>query len=447
MIGRITWMMVRPSKGGAIASVLPIVAFGVVTALILIVVAGATTFWSWEDDTSIYKLSSAIAVALLIVPLLSLGGSAARLSARRRDDRLSTLRLLGATPGFVGAVTVLESTALAAAGAIAGVLGYFALVPLVALVPFRGEPLGIGSLLIHPVAGVAITVGIVVLAAVSAIVALRAVIVSPLGVRTRQDAPKMHWLRVVVAVLVVAVAATVPEVLRVDAILIVVIAVSGGLFALAMAVLNLIGPWVLRLVAKRQARRAQTADRLLSARIVLDAPKAAWRQVSGVSMTSFMAVFAGSGVALLAGLDGGGGSAQDIALFTDIRTGLIITLVISFLMVACSVGVNQAADVLDRREHYRSLHYLGMPPAQIHASRDRSVMSPLQIVAIGSSVVAAVISAPIIGMAVIVDPLSIVTIVASIAAGIGLVWLGLRSTRGLLEGALAAPEGATAAAR
>ena len=51
----------------------------------------------------------------LLVMCVSLGGAAARLSARRRDDRLATLRLLGATPAAVSALAVIESAVLAAA--------------------------------------------------------------------------------------------------------------------------------------------------------------------------------------------------------------------------------------------------------------------------------------------------------------------------------------------
>ena len=40
------------------------------------------------------------------------------------------------------------------------------------------------------------------------------------------------------------------------------------------------------------------------------------------------------------------------------RTGLVITLVGSFLMVACSVAVTHASDILDQRQLHRSLHYL-----------------------------------------------------------------------------------------
>ena len=53
---------------------------------------------------------------LLVVPLLTLCGAAARLSTRRRDDRLATLRLLGAPRRMIAQVTVLEATFLALAG-------------------------------------------------------------------------------------------------------------------------------------------------------------------------------------------------------------------------------------------------------------------------------------------------------------------------------------------
>ena len=108
MTARIAWMLARAGGGSRSATVLPIVAFGVVTALLLVVAGGASAFWAWTDaDAGLYQVLSAIALALLAVPLVSLGGAAARLSARRRDDRLATLRLLGCTPGMVARLTVL----------------------------------------------------------------------------------------------------------------------------------------------------------------------------------------------------------------------------------------------------------------------------------------------------------------------------------------------------
>lgn len=432
MIARVAWLLARPGSAGAAASVLPVVAFAVVTALLLTVAGGAQTFFTWTDEAAmIYQLLAVVALVLLVVPLVSLGGAAARLSARRRDDRLATLRLLGATPGVVRALAVIEAAAFAMAGAVLGVLAYLAAVPLIGLIPFRGEPLGAAGVLLPWPVLVAAPFAVAALAAASAVLGLRQVVISPLGVRTRQQAPRLHWIRVVVGVGVIALAYGIMSVIGVAQAALVLIAMLAIGFGGTLAVLNLIGPWVIRLLASAQVRRAKTPARLLAARAVLESPKAAWRQVGGVAMTSFMAVFAGVGVGLL-GAAGSGGDPDSALLLDDIRTGILITVVGSFLMVACSVGVGQAAAILDRADLYRSLEMLGMPIATMESARRRAVMSPLRITAVGSAVIAAIVMLPLTGIALIIAPLSLAVIAAVLAAGIGIVWLGLVVTRPVL---------------
>jgi len=130
--------------------------------------------------------------------------------------------------------------------------------------------------------------------------------------------------------------------------------------------------------------------------------------------------------------------AESDLLLADIRTGILITVVGSFLMVACSVGVNQAAGILDRGDLYRSLGMLGMPTGTMDAARRRAVMSPLRITAIGSAVTAAIVMLPLTGVSLIVAPASLLVIAAVLAAGIGIVWLGLVATRPVLDRAAAA---------
>ncbi|KNY07163.1 FtsX-like permease family protein [Microbacterium sp. GCS4] len=433
MNARVLALLLRPAPGQNAVLALPIVAFALVTALVLTVVGGAQAFWSWTDDMAgLYQALAAIALVLLVVPLAGLGGAAARLSARRRDERLSTLRLLGVTPMGVGVATVVESLLVAAAGALAGVVVYLALSPAIGLIPFRGEALGAASVLLSPLAVIAVVGGILLVAVGSAALGLRRVVISPLGVRMRSAVSSVHWLRAVVAVSVLALAFLLIKVFPSTAGLTTTIVVIAGLFAAALAVLNVLGPWVLKVSASRQLRRAERPERLLAARTVLDSPKAAWRQVSGIAMASFMAVFAGTGVSLMSLMDGEGASAQDAALVTDIRTGLIITLVGSFLMVAASVGVNQAASILDERELHRSLHHLGVPLETVDSARRRAIMSPLLVTALGSALCAAVLVFPLLGMAVITAPVSLLTIATVVAVGIGVVWATTRVTRPLL---------------
>ncbi|WP_127794714.1 permease [Agromyces sp. LHK192] len=433
MIARIAWLLARPGRSGAATLVLPIVAFAIVTALLLTVLGGAQSFWTWTDDTAFtYQLLAVVALVLLVVPLGSLGGAAARLSARRRDDRLATLRLLGATPATVSALAVIEAAALAASGALVGVAGYFALVPAIGLIPFRGEPLGAAGALLGWPALVGVPVGVVALAVVSAVVGLRGVAISPLGVRTKQEAPRIHWIRFAIGAVVVVVGFALMSALQVAGSTLLIAGFFVAAFGGTLAVLNLVGPWVIRLVATGQARRARTPAKLIAARFVLESPKAAWRQVSGVAMTSFMAVFAGTGVALMEAA-GTAGDAEAAQLIADIRTGILITVVGSFLMVACSVGVNQAAGVLDRADLYRSLGMLGMPLSTMDAARRRAVMSPLLLTAIGSAACAVVVVLPLAGLALIFAPLSHLVIAAVLVAGIGIVRAGLAATRPVLQ--------------
>ena len=77
---------------------LPVIAFAVISTIILDVTGGAVMMWHIRgDNAAFYRVTSTIAVVLLILPLMTLASSAAKLSARRRDDRLSSLRLIGAS--------------------------------------------------------------------------------------------------------------------------------------------------------------------------------------------------------------------------------------------------------------------------------------------------------------------------------------------------------------
>lgn len=426
-------LLLRPSRADRAIIALPVAAFAIVTALVLIVVGGAQSFWSWTDDTApLYQALAAIALALLLVPLASLGGAAARLSARRRDERLSTLRLLGVSPAGVGLVTVIESGLLAAIGAVAGILAYLATAPLIALIPFRGQALGIEGVLLSPALIAAVVGGVLAVAVGSAILGLRRVIISPLGVRMRSTASTVHWMRIVIGVTAIGAAYVLVQLVPQIAGLVTTIVVLALLFGAAIGVLNLVGPWALAVAARRRLRRAQTPERMLSARLVLDAPKAAWRQVGGVAMASFMAVFAGTGVSLMNTMGAADPESVDAMLPQDMRTGLIITLVATFLMVAASVGVNQASAILDQRELHRSLHYLGVPPETVDSARRQAIMSPLLLTSLGSALCAGVLVFPLLGIALIISPDSLLTIALVVGAGIGTVWLSTKATGPLL---------------
>ncbi len=149
-------------------------------------------------------------------------------------------------------------------------------------------------------------------------------------------------------------------------------------------------------------------------------------------MTSFIAVFAGVGTAIT-GLD----PQVPGTYATDLQTGILLTLAISFITVACSVGVNQSSEILERRDISVSLDRLGVPRQVMERAQTRAVLVPVTVAAIGSASIAGLLILPLTGWALLTAPASLLMIALSLAAGIGVVALGLLATRPVANNALA----------
>lgn len=436
-------LFARRRDGDRLAAALPVAAFTVVTALVALVAGGAQSFYGGDGDlASTYASLATIALALLIVPLATVGASAARLAARRRDERLASLRLLGATRGTVTALTVLEAAASALVGAVAGIVVYAATAPLVGLLSFRGTPLG-SEMWLPWYALPLIVLAVALLAAASAVVGLRAVVVTPLGVRTRQRAGRVHWVRAALAAAVVLLGILATQSLSLFGRLggvVAIVAVLGAVFAGVLLALDVVGPWLIGVRGRRQVRKARTVSRLLAARTVLESPQAAWRQVSGMAMTSFVGVFGAVGLAFSESADTTGMERAEQWMFRDISTGVLVTVAASFLMVACSVGINQAAATLDRAPVHVAMDRLGVPRSVMAEASRRAVMSSLWLVAGGSALCASILLLPLVGMAVFVQPIAVATAVCVFAAGFALVRAAAGLSARLVPGILARPE-------
>lgn len=436
---RLTVMLARPSRQGRAALVLPIVAFGVTTALLLVVVGGVRMFFTdpraAAETEIVYRVLSALALVLLTVPIATLGAAAARLSARRRNDRLATLRLLGAGAGEVSAMTVVEAGATALVGGILGVGLYAALLPLVGLLPFFGGPVGAGALWTGAGTAAGAVMGVVVVATASAALSLRRVELTPLGVARRTDPPRRRTTALIFGVL--AIVAVVTAVSNISAIAQVWGAAVGlvvlmGLFGVALLIVNVVGTPLVAARGRSLARTTSSPARLIAGRELSAHAASAWRRVSGIAMIAFIAVVGGSGASLvaLAGDDGQTGS--QAVLFADMRTGVLVTLGVGFALLACSVGVTQAASALEDRELIVGLDRLGMPGRELRRARALTVMVPLRWAAVGGALVGGALALPVVGMTVLVAPVSLAVIVGTFVAGILLVRLSLLASRPLV---------------
>src|SRR5690625_3067597 len=130
---------------------LPVAAFAVVSTLGLSVAGGIHFFFTLNNQAvnetaGMYMILAALAGILLIMPIASLAGAAAKLLARRRDERLSSLRLLGASSSLLRTLAVAEASVLAVIGSLIGVLGYLVLMPVAGLLHFAGGSIGISGM-------------------------------------------------------------------------------------------------------------------------------------------------------------------------------------------------------------------------------------------------------------------------------------------------------------
>lgn len=438
----------RTARGGAgggaggrlTPGLLAVVGFAVTTAFALSVVGGLLGFQGRADEPSsdlvadlapTYVVLAWTAVVLLVVPLVTLGAGAARLGVARRDARLATLRLLGATGGDVVALTVLETARQGLVGAAAGVVGYGLLLPVFSSIPFMGEPYSAGELWVGLPALAVALVAVPLVAALSAMVSLRRVVVTPLGVARRTTPPALRWVRAVAVVLAVGAFAAVAKLnLGIQGAVVTVILL--GLLGAVLGAINLMGPWLIGLLARVMVRRATTPARLLAGRRLLDDPRAAWRVVAGLGLGGFVAGIV-SVVPAMAQSDGD--PAGDL-LAQDLLTGGILTLSIAFVVAAASAGIAQAASVLDRRQEYALQHLAGVPVELFDAVRRRVVIAPLVLVAGTSAVVGLGVLLPFFAPSLVAAPQGLAVLAACLLLG-GLLVVGATETsRPLLRAVL-----------
>ncbi|WP_250035095.1 FtsX-like permease family protein [Paractinoplanes maris] len=240
--------------------------------------------------TSGLQLILGVVAAALIFPLVILVGTTTRLAATRREQRFAAMRLVGATPRQVAVVAAVEAMVSAVAGTIAGFGLFFLARDALAAVPFTGAAMFPADLApgLPLIGGVA--VGVPLLAAVAALVSLRRVRVSPLGIARRAAArPPRAWRLVPLLAGLGELAFFVgrrPATTDGQ-----ILAFLPGIL-LVMVGLVVAGPWLTMAVARVAARRVNGTAGLIAARRLAGHPKAAFRSVSGLVIALFVTTVA-----------------------------------------------------------------------------------------------------------------------------------------------------------
>lgn len=439
----------RVRAGSGLVDLLSVLAFTISSWLLLSVVAGVNVFVQRQGNApdafvvalggdpevaamqlSIWTLMAACAGVLLVVPLISLGSAAARMGALGRDQRLATLRLMGVTGGQTIALSTVETMLAALAGGVLGVFGYLLTLPAWSAISFQATPLGAAEMLLPVWAMVATVGGLVLLAAVSSVTGLLRLNISPLGVARRAPRPGLKVWRLLVLPVVIAAWVVIAPLLSLTRQFVFSAAMIVIVLGLFMAVINLIGPWLLQLLGHLMTNAGRPSVLLAGRRLLAD-PKGAWRNVSGLAFVGF------TGGAMVSLPDFGALSDEPLfaILGADIRTGTYLTLGIAFVVAAASTLLNQASAVLDRRRELRQLANLGVPRTLHDRTRLLEVVTPAALSALGSGGLAMLFFAqlPKVGSAASGPAL----FALALAAGVALVWAAGEACRPVMRTALA----------
>lgn len=326
--------------------------------------------------TTIYLSLAAFACVLLVVPIFSLGAAAARLGARGRSERLSAMRLVGMTGSETIALSLTETFFQVFTGIIFGSIAYAVSLPAWHAVSFQNSPISPAEMLLPWWLWVAVVCAVVLIAMTSAIVGLRQVRISPLGVARRTTPPALKWWPLVILGLMLIIffafqGEFTRSAFRDISMIVVPVAIIGGI----LLSINLAAPYLLALLAKPLVVGGSAA-RMLGVRRILDDPKRMWRSVSAISLL----VFIGTGTTVLNVYTTD--DAQQWMLSLDINTGVIITMAIGFLVAAVNTVMSQSADIIDRAPESRSLHAIGMRASVMRATRRYQALIPL-VLAVG----------------------------------------------------------------
>lgn len=248
-----------------------------------------------QGTTNIYKEAFGIAAIAVLFPLLILINTATRLSASRREERYAAMRLVGATPHQINIIASVDAISSALLGAVLGSLIFLSIRPAVANISFSGVKFFPNYVTPTIWGYLGLILGAPIVAEIAALISLRRVQISPLGVSRKVTPPKPRFWRLItlIAGIILFPYAAIhlnnggngkgnPEPLFIG-------------FLLIMIGLVLSGSWLTMQITRVFAKLSRTAPSLLASRRLSDNPKGAFRAISGL----VLAVFIGSVIAVL----------------------------------------------------------------------------------------------------------------------------------------------------
>ena len=243
-----------------------------------------------EVFTPFFRYAFGVGVLAVVFPMLVLISTATRLAADRREERFAALRLVGGTPADIRVIASVEAMVSAFLGAVLGTVIFLLVRPALAGAALIGTQYFESQLTPTTWGYVAMLIGVPIAAAIAALVSLRRVQVSPLGVSRRATPKPPTFWRLTVLVLGVALYAWGLSRTQHDSIG--AQAYPGLLVTLVGLVIA--GPWLTAQAARLFGSVSRGSSALLATRRLADNPRTAFRAVSGLVLAVFLGTMVGT---------------------------------------------------------------------------------------------------------------------------------------------------------
>jgi hypothetical protein len=219
-----------------------------------------------------------------LFPILILIGTATRLAAARLEQRYAALRLVGSTTRQISVIAAVDAVVSALLGVVAGLVLFTLLRPALAGTAITSARYFSSEVTLNATDYATVLVAVPVASALAALLSLRRVRISPLGVSRRITPPLPRIIRIIplgagVVLFGVGIIQTNRQQFSPLALL--------GLLVIMIG-LVVAGPWLTGWAARLLGQTAAGASSLLAARRVSDNPRAAFRAVRGLVLAVFL---------------------------------------------------------------------------------------------------------------------------------------------------------------
>ncbi len=234
--------------------------------------------------TGYFRYAYIFGTLALLFPILLLINTATRLAAARREERFAALRLVGATPHQLNVIASVDAFVSALFGVLLGAGIFQFIQSSLAKASITGGHY-FASDVTPTLLGYGVTILLVPIAsAIAALISLRRVRISPLGVsrKTTPPAPKA-WrtipLLAGIGLFALGIAMTTHQTIAAP--------VYVGLILILIG-FSIGGPWMTMTSARVLSKLVPSASSLLAARRLANDPKTAFRAVSGLVLAAFL---------------------------------------------------------------------------------------------------------------------------------------------------------------